>query len=596
MADHTGRIATNLEALIGAESIDPVEQIKRKSAELEKALTLLGKNSAEKVAKYEAELKKKQDAEDLKSAKKLAKEAAELTQSNFTKVVKNVGNQFAKALGAGLKSAMSSIDSYIRAYTQHMGTITTRLQGTALNYNTLLSDVQKNLGTSPYFTQTDMIDNLNKFVQSGISYNLETRAFIATATNKIATTFDAFDSSLLRLIRIQQADTTVARIGMESLLNKFLNARFEDTSYLNTSSNISSLLTEAESLMGYKGAAEFEYVVQRGLGTMSSLGVSSNTINAIASGLGYLGSGQASALTGNQSLMRLITLGASRAGLDIGQILNQGLTPQTAANLLGGIVNLGQSVAGMSGNVARAEFASQLGLSVSDLVSLTNITTSDLKAITSNILKYEDLRNETATQLATISQRTTTSEKVQNVLENVKTGLGINIANDPFLYAMWEAANLVSASGLDYTIKASPFGIGIDTNLSSIMKTAAIGGGAINSITNAIAAISAGNLAGTNISSWGERETRGSGLGAYTSGISTSTSSYIGNVSTEEFNQETFAGMKKTGSEYTGSEDQTNINDIIKDSIDVNVKGIYGILSDWDTRLSNSQLGRIFGY
>ena len=109
-----------------------------------------------------------------------------------------------------------------------------------------------------------MIENLNKFVQSGVAYNLELRSYLATVSDRIATTFDAFDSSLLRIIRIQQADSTKSRLGMEAMLTKFLNAQFENTEYLQqTANSVSNMLIEAESQMGYKGATEFEYVVQK---------------------------------------------------------------------------------------------------------------------------------------------------------------------------------------------------------------------------------------------------------------------------------------------------------------------------------------------
>nr|DAU00298.1 MAG TPA: hypothetical protein [Bacteriophage sp.] len=40
-------------------------------------------------------------------------------------------------------------------------------------------------------------------VDLGINYNLEERAFLATISDKVATTFDAANGTLLRLIRLQ---------------------------------------------------------------------------------------------------------------------------------------------------------------------------------------------------------------------------------------------------------------------------------------------------------------------------------------------------------------------------------------------------------
>jgi hypothetical protein len=45
-------------------------------------------------------------------------------------------------------------------------------------------------------------------------------------TDKLVTTFNAFDSNLLAIIRLQQADSTAARLGMEAILTKNLNSMF----------------------------------------------------------------------------------------------------------------------------------------------------------------------------------------------------------------------------------------------------------------------------------------------------------------------------------------------------------------------------------
>ena len=63
--------------------------------------------------------------------------------------------------------------------------------------------------------------NINKAVESGISYNVAQRAFLETIKDDIAKTFNAFDSTLLQIIRVQQADSTAARLGMEATLNQF---------------------------------------------------------------------------------------------------------------------------------------------------------------------------------------------------------------------------------------------------------------------------------------------------------------------------------------------------------------------------------------
>ena len=69
---------------------------------------------------------------------------------------------------------------------------------------------------SPFLKQEKAVENLRTLVGKGIAVNVEQRAFLDTISEKIATTFEATDASLQKLVRIQQADSTAARLGMES--------------------------------------------------------------------------------------------------------------------------------------------------------------------------------------------------------------------------------------------------------------------------------------------------------------------------------------------------------------------------------------------
>lgn len=101
-------------------------------------------------------------------------------------------------------------------------------------------------------------------VNSGIAYNVEQRAFLSVVSEKIATTFNETNSSLARLVRIQQDDSTAARLGMESALNEFLNNMYETTEYMSSvMSGIRSSLEEAEALMTKESATSFDYQVNK---------------------------------------------------------------------------------------------------------------------------------------------------------------------------------------------------------------------------------------------------------------------------------------------------------------------------------------------
>lgn len=124
--------------------------------------------------------------------------------------------------------------------------------------------ITKNIAMSPFIKQADAVNNLKNLVSKGIAYNVEQRAFLDTISEKIATTFEATDASLVKLVRIQQADSTAARLGMEAALNEFLNNMYETTEYMQgIAEQVRGSIYEASALMTAEEATEFEYQVQK---------------------------------------------------------------------------------------------------------------------------------------------------------------------------------------------------------------------------------------------------------------------------------------------------------------------------------------------
>lgn len=101
-------------------------------------------------------------------------------------------------------------------------------------------------------------------VGQGIAFNVEQRALLQEMSGKIATTFDAANGTLLRLIKIQQQDTTAGRLGMESALTAFLNNMYSTTEYMQSlAKSVKGSLEEAMSLMTGENALSFEYQIQK---------------------------------------------------------------------------------------------------------------------------------------------------------------------------------------------------------------------------------------------------------------------------------------------------------------------------------------------
>lgn len=163
-----------------------------------------------------------------------------------------------------LSNTLKQLDTTIDTIAKYQSGWSTRLYGSNKSYSGLVNTATGTIAISPYFTQEAMMKNINSLVDTGIAYNLEQRAFLMTISDKIATTFDAANGTLLQLVRVQQADSTASRLGLEASLNSYLNAMFQNTEYLSQlSKTVTSNLYEATSLFSAQGSIGFEYQIQK---------------------------------------------------------------------------------------------------------------------------------------------------------------------------------------------------------------------------------------------------------------------------------------------------------------------------------------------
>lgn len=546
--------------------------------------------------------RKKEEIEDIASMKRRsrfnAKEFKKEQQDLFV-----AADDFKTKFGAGLKvaaiSAMETvstainniftgfnkgIESYLGAYSQYFSNIETRLLGSGKSFESTSRIISNALTGNNATTQLKVLQKLNEYVDKGIAYNVEQRAFLGTIADKIATTFDAANGTLLQLIRIQQADTTAARLGLESSLNKFFNSTFKDTSYLNgLSDNISAAILGANSQLSRNGSVEFEYVVQKWLGSLSSVGVSDSTIQSIAQGLNALGTGDVNSLSNNSALQNLLVMAANNAGIDYSSLLSGGLNASTANRLLQGLVTYGQQIANTNNQVVKSQYAQIFGMTVSDLTSLLNLSTQDLVSISSNMLSYSETISETEKQLRTVGSRTTVKERIDNVLSNVMSAFGEELANNSAAYTTWVITDMVDkvTDGL-LTIQTSPFGVGTKVNVLQLMKTGIVGLNAVGKIGTILSGL-AGNRQ-LSLGDWGAEETTGRGRGLSTTlsdlnvANTTSQTAYIGNSDESAMYQGSLVAAKESNEAVMGTED-TQSNTETMTNIEKNTANIYELLS-----------------
>ena len=441
-----------------------------------------------------------------------------------------------------------------------------------------------------------MLSNLNDLISQGIAYNVEQRAFLASVSDKIATTFDVSNAALLRLIRIQQADSTQARLGMEAYITNFLNKTYQDTTYLtNNARAVSQQLLEVSSNLSRGDAVELEYVVQKWLGSLSSVGASDSLITTLAAGINALGTGDLSYFGSNQALQNLFVMGASRSGVSYAEALTKGLKADAADAILKGIVSYLQDLAGTDNQVIKSTYANLFGTTVSDLNAVLNLV-GDLDTIAGSSLSYSGATKELNRQLGLVGKRMHIGEQMSNLFDNMVSGIARGIANSPGMYATWAINEFIenATGGINIPyISALGTGVDLNANVNQLIKLGLVGFSTLGQIGNILESL--GSRGGLNLGTWGYQDTtsRGTGFRGITQGASIGTSRvvYIGNASSSDIYTTTLAGAYSDANEVKKISDQSaeereNTEGQIK-NIDQNADKMKGSLDNIDTNVAS---------
>ncbi len=374
------------------------------------------------------------------------------------------------------------------------GAIDTRLQGSnnekyaGSYWDQLVRDMTSVGAVNPFFKQEDFAKNIESLVKQGIAFDIKQRAFLMTVQSKIADTFDATNATLLRLVRIQQEDSTAGRLGMESALNAFLNNMYETSEYLSdVASSVRSSLEEMESLMAGAEATEVEYQVQKWLGSLYSVGMSQNATQGIADALGKIAAGQIEGLT-NGGAGNLLIMAANDAGLSIADILTDGINAEDTNKLLQAAVNYLAELADSAedNKVVQQQLADVFGVRASDLRAATNLVIPGTTAsIYESSLSYNDMLGRLSEMAGSMYSRTSMAEMMSNIWENGKYTLAGGIASNPVSYLIYNMAALLddAAGGIDLPfLNVMGFGVDLNTTVSDLMRVAALGTGILGSL------------------------------------------------------------------------------------------------------------------
>lgn len=472
------------------------------------------------------------DDEQIEFAKKQLEASEEgLQQDMLANNMAQMSSNLLASIDQGIANLGKAVDNRMTEILTTSSEMAVYLRGTGESYKDILNDVTNNIGVSPIFKQTEVLASIANLVKQGVTYNASYRGFLNKAADKVAATFNADSNSLLRIIRLQQADTTAARLGMEAFLTSNFNHLFQNTEYLKgTFDSIQGSLEEVLSTMNNSQGAEFEYIVQKWLGSMYSVGLSDNTASMIAQALNYLGTGDVNSLTGNQQMLTLLGLSADKAGLDLGDLLLNGLNASTTNDLLKSMVDYLREIADSENNVVKSAYGNVLNISMSDLRAVSNLSDSDVKGIYDDVLSYSGMNKtlQNALSLPNLMSITSIPEMMENAFDNVTTTISEGIANNAPLYALYKLNNLLldTTGGINVPfINAFGTGVDLNANINQLLNLSMMGAGMLSNVGSILgAAMSGGYRDATNWGNYSDYTVRGTGLGGLSEGSQSGTS------------------------------------------------------------------------
>lgn len=396
--------------------------------------------------------------------------------------IRGILSSINSTLEQGVKESIENQKNYLGPISSRLQTVNPKEQIDA--YYDLSYNIRNMFTASAFVNQQKLLGNIAKLVEQGIGYNIEDRAYLETIKDKVVSTFDILDVNLNRIIRLQQTDLTRSQMGLEAQLTQFLNTNFQDTSYLNgLYDSVTGTLLDATSQMNATDTTGYLYNVQKWLSSLYALGISDSAISTIAQGLNYLGSGNVSALTGNDTLNTLFAMAAQQGGLSYAQLLTTGTSAEQVDTLLKSMVEYLQSIANnTSSEVLRNEYGRIFGgFSVSDLRAIQNLTADDIKAISDSTTSYKQAVETLREQINFgVTNRTTLSEQVENAFKNLIYSIGAGVAENPETYKNYLVAGLIedfgdSLSGIPVVgeLVSNIIGVGAEAYRTSLFLNAA---------------------------------------------------------------------------------------------------------------------------
>ena len=392
----------------------------------------------------------KDDKESAKQLKKQLKQAHREDEATKNKNALRTQLTFEKSmerLGKSLSSLLNKINNGINSYTQYALRVNASLEGvqdattkSQKTYSQVVDSLTDALGSTGLAKMTDVLAQMSNLADRGIVANLEQNAFLMSIKDGIASTFDAANGTLMRLIKLQGEDSTVNRLVMQASLKEYLNSTYQNSQYLYEQfDKVSDNLLEATSLLTSDLSNSLEATVQKWMGSLSSVGLSDTAINNLSAAIGAIGSGNLSGI--DQNMQNLAIMAANQVGLSYSDLMLGGFTDEQVDSLMSGIVQYLGSLSGS--NVVMSEYARLFGLTISDLKAMQNAT-SDLSDIMSTTVASN--RSALGNYLAKYNQylNDAPAQLYDTLYENMFFRFGKNVAEDKGAYQSYKIGGFIS--------------------------------------------------------------------------------------------------------------------------------------------------------
>lgn len=172
-----------------------------------------------------------------------------IKETKFGKLLENQESLYSK-----LGSVLDSFNDELKGIKRDASRLLSNIEKLAYNLNTdvsgineLTKNLNKALGTNVFTSVEDVYNKMSNLITSGITFNVEQRAFVAQIADDIGAQFSHYVSTLNNLTRIYGEDVTARGLAMETSMKEYLTKAYNDSEYLlNQFSSVVSSLYEAQ--------------------------------------------------------------------------------------------------------------------------------------------------------------------------------------------------------------------------------------------------------------------------------------------------------------------------------------------------------------